>query len=437
MSRVVVHAAILVGLLPGVAFGKGQKVHIETVPKNASVYLNDKESGVSCTTPCDPELGPGETTVIIELAGYESVFEVVEVKAGKKPPPLSMKLVRAVGTIIVEGAGAANGAKIEIDGSDTGKVAPAKLEYEAGPHLVIVTSRTGQELFNGSVEVTTNLDSKVQPRQSVATADVVKREPDPTPEQPPAIRETTPTPRGSIISASVVADVGFRDFKYTNLRGPPMSMAPTQRSEFDEGGQVLLGPQVEIYPGVLLGIPALRGLFIFGRFQYGVNPQNVSGLNLAGKTTTFWQSFEASIHHRWTILDTATLQVGGGYTRDQFEFNGEEQDINIEPDVDYSAFKVAVRSSLLLGGFEPYVIGELRDVFDGGRVGTRFSRSSIQGYRAAAGITAKTGSLSARAEGSVMLYSWGFVNNGDAGKDQADSATDVIMCVSLTLGYSY
>src|SRR5262245_17469741 len=101
MRRVVVHAAIFVGLMPGVALGKGgPKVHIDTEPKGANVYLNDKENGSKCTTPCDVEVPVGETSVIIELAGYDPVIELVEAKAGKKPPPLSTKLKRSLGTII-------------------------------------------------------------------------------------------------------------------------------------------------------------------------------------------------------------------------------------------------------------------------------------------------------------------------------------------------
>ena len=436
MCRVVVSAAILVGLLPGVALAKGQKVHIETEPKGANVYLNDKENGSKCTTPCDVEVPVGETSVIIELASYEPIIELVEVKAGKKPPPLSRKLVRSVGTIIVEGAGAAVGAKIVVDGNDTGKVAPAKIDVDAGPHLVTVTSRSGKDLFADSVDVNTNQEVTVTPKQSGGATEVIPKDPE-RPTDPPAIHETAPAPRGHFLNASVVTDVGFRNFDYADLHGPDPMHPSDQRSHFDEGGQVLLGGQVELYPGQLLGVPFIRGLFLEGRYQFGVNPQQVTGSG-TGNTKTFWQCWEASLHHRW-VFYPFTVQVGGGYTYDQFAFSGDSSIIDVEPDAEYSAIKLAARISLLLGSVEPYLIGENRIVLDAGPIAARFADSNvtIQGLRGVGGLAAKFGSFDARLEGSYLNYSWKFVTTNTMAMNQASSATDTVMSVNFTLGYSY
>src|SRR5262249_46203813 len=134
MSRVVV-AAIVVGLWPGAAAAKPmQRVRVETDPKNASVYVNDKETGVACVTPCDVELPPGANSLIIELKDYVPDLVSVDVKTPKKTIVVKRSLKKSIGTLDVAGAGAANGAKIEVDGTDVGKVAPAKVEVEAGTH---------------------------------------------------------------------------------------------------------------------------------------------------------------------------------------------------------------------------------------------------------------------------------------------------------------
>jgi hypothetical protein len=258
------------------------------------------------------------------------------------------------------------------------------------------------------------------------------------PADPPAVHDTTPAPRGSFINASVVTDVGFRNFDYADLHGPDAMHPSDQRSHFDEGGQVLLGGQVEIYPGQLLGVHFIRGLFLEGRYQFGVNPQQVTGAG-TGNTKTFWQAWEVSLHHRWTILDAATVQVGAGYTWDEFAFSGDANIIDVEPDTQYSAIKFAVRGSLLLGSVEPYVIGEVRDVLDAGPIADRFQGSNVtvQGLRGAGGIAAKFGSFDARLEGSYLNYSWKFINTNTSAMNQASSASDTVMSVNVTIGYSY
>src|SRR5258705_505189 len=140
--RRVVFAAIFVGLVPGVAIAKPlQKVRVETEPRGASVYLNDKDNGAKCKTPRE-----------------------FDVPVGDAPP-----------------------------------------------------------------------------------GDTPARPPDP----PEAQSTLTAEPRRPIFILSVATDVGFRDFNYENLRGPNPMMPSNQRSHFDEGGQVLVGGQVEFYPGVL------------------------------------------------------------------------------------------------------------------------------------------------------------------------------------------
>src|SRR6185369_13131433 len=82
-----------------------------------------------------------------------------------------------------------------------------------------------------------------------------------------------PAPRrpGPAIAVSGAVDVGFRQFTYT--------IDPMMRTEIEQDerelAQVLVGPVLEIWPTTLLGLKVLPGLALYGRFEYGVNPQAV------------------------------------------------------------------------------------------------------------------------------------------------------------------
>jgi hypothetical protein len=229
-----------------------------------------------------------------------------------------------------------------------------------------------------------------------------------------------------------VFDVGFRKVRYDGV-----VTTSTLRTE-DEGGQVIAGPQVEIWPGTLAGVRALRGLSLVGRFQFPVNKQPVTGGGLMGTTTTYWQSLEVSLRHRWTIANTAAVEVGAGFVRDQHQFNTEfDADRRLVPDADYRSVRIGVRGALVAGSLEPYLAAENRIVMSGGAIGDRFSLgASASGLRGALGVIAHFGGFAARVEGSATRYSWTFkYDNMDEFK--ADGASDSIFMISAALGYAY
>jgi hypothetical protein len=246
-------------------------------------------------------------------------------------------------------------------------------------------------------------------------------------------------PRGKIFAVTGVVDVGFRDFSYDGVVADNDPMTPDDLPDEHEGGQVIAGPMIELWPGTIAGVHALRGLVLVARMQFPINNQPVTSNRLMGTTSTFWQSLEISARHRWTIKQKGTLEVGAGFVRDQYQFNFENpNDKPLLPDADYRSIKIGVRGSLLLGSIEPYLAGENRVVLSGGKaLEDRFSLgASASGLRGVLGAIAKLGPLEARLEGSLTLYSWTFkYDTNDTFK--ADGASDFIKIISASIGYAY
>jgi hypothetical protein len=174
------------------------------------------------------------------------------------------------------------------------------------------------------------------------------------------------------------------------------------------------------------------------RYQHNVNSQvvneTINNMDVPTDATTFWRSYEASARQRWTIKDTAAVEVGAGYMRDEHTYGGGDDRAKV-PDVSYESVRIGGRASLLLGKAEPYATVENLIVLSGGELETRFpDGASANGLKAAVGVGARFGSIGGRLEGSITRYTWTFEDNGNAA---ATGATDSIKHVSLMVGYAY
>lgn len=432
--RGVLAAAVLMLVAAGDAAAQNKRdVVVESDPPGADVYLNSKDDGSVCKTPCTVKAPVGETIVIVEIENHLPLVENLVVPRRGKPATARFKLLRAIGTVNVKGP---EGATIRVGDVDKGK-APAKVEVDAGPHTITLILN-GKQVLQDLIEVEANQEVVVRGKDVVGTAPT----PDPdivdtgetggTPAVTIKVKPPRP-PRGKIVALSGLFDVGIRRFRYDNV-----TTASTLRSE-DEVGQVIAGPLIEVWPGTLAGIRTLRGLALVGRIQFPVNKQPVTGGGLMGTTTTFWQSLEVSLRHRWTAKGKGTVEVGAGYVRDQHQFNTDNLDnLRLVPDADYRSIRIGVRGSLLVGSLEPYLAIENRIVMSGGKViEDRFSLgASASGLRGALGVGAHFGSFSARLEGSLTRYAWTFKFN-TMDEFKADGASDSIIMISAALGYEY
>lgn len=439
MARPRALAACLVCGLAGEALAgpggaKTSKVSIETDPPGAKVYFNAKEDGEVCTTPCTIDAPIGETPIILEAENRRPIIDnLVVPKRTARPMRLSYTLKPALGAIVVEGG---DGAAVLIDEDNRG-TAPGRFDdIAAGAHHVVL-EKNGAKLFDAFVEVETDGDALVSP--SVAAP--------PAAAAPPALtasREPSGPPRDAPrFTISAVTDIGFRQFTFSYRNQSDRS---TQRND-RESGQVLAGAAVELRPTTLLGIDALPGLALYGRFQIGVNPQRVtikplSGPEMDTTLSTSWRSLEVSLRHRWTIASAGTVEVGAGYVDDRFQFTTDDPVLGpsqrrVVPDTAYKAVRIGGRASLLLDAIEPYVSAENRLVLSGGELPKRYSLpSSVNGVQGAIGTAVHLGRFEVRLEGRLTLYSWSFgADNTDP--DLAEGGSDMIEYLGLSVGYVY
>jgi PEGA domain len=418
-----------------------KKVKIDSDPEGATVYFNSKEDGPVCTTPCTVDAPVGDTPIIVELENHKQLFENLVVTT-RKPVTVRYKLVPAIGTIVVRGPA---GAKILVDDEDKGK-APSTFSVPAGTHTVVLVL-DGKKIATQFVDVGSNDEAIVEgkapaggrtkppPEETADTTDIDDTTTDDTTATEVTTSTTTVAPardRGPYVALSVAMDIGFRNFTYDNPQTDNLS--PEK-----EGGQVLVGPVAEIWPGTLAGVRMLRGLSLLVRFGYGVNKQAVtqttSGMTTSAKT--YWQALEISLRHRWTLKNMMTLEAGAGFVRDLHSFSGKLADIELVPDTDYRSIRLGGRASILLGSIEPYAAIENRIVLSGGNIEKRFDDASANGVHAALGAQTKLGPLAVRVEGALTYYSWSFTSNSSMDKWRADGGTDSIKYITAAIGYAY
>lgn len=420
--------------------GPKRKVRIETNPSGAAVYIETKENGAACeATPCTIELPIGETPLIVELPAYDTIFPTVTVPKRGKVRLDSLTLNPSIGTLVIDGP---PGANITINGEDKGK-APARLEVAAETHKVVIT-KSGKVVFDQYVDVGSGeekdvaiLDTKGGPTgdgelPTDGGGDAIE---DSTTDGGDVTKRAPEKPRPPIASVSAAMTIGFRSFSYEN------NTTRDKLRDESESGQVILGPLVELWPGTLLGIRALRGLSLMGRFQFRVNEQPVTGGGIMNGLSTFWQSFEVSGRHKWVFADKFGVEVGAGWTREQYRFNGTAQDKLLVPDAQYESIRVGGRLSMLVRAgsisFEPGLELESRLVRDGGPLQKRFDGAvSVSGFRGAAGLVTSAGGFQVRAEAALLRYAWEFEGQTMNG-GMADGGVDLITLLGVYLGYAY
>jgi hypothetical protein len=149
--------AALRGMAPNVAVLK-----VETDPPGAKVFLDRKDLGERGSSPQRLGLSPGRYTVIAELPGYEDARGgPVDVHLGAEER-ISLKLVRILGTVHVEGAA---GAQIRVDSEDAvaACTAPCDVAVPPGRHTLFA-SRPGAQTATSLVDVAPRAVVTIRPQ---------------------------------------------------------------------------------------------------------------------------------------------------------------------------------------------------------------------------------------------------------------------------------
>ena len=438
MARVLVASALVVASAGVARAGGTRKVHVESDPEGATVYLNSPDDGALCQTPCDIDAPLGKTPIILQREGYDVVYDSLVVNRGSKKMTAKYTLSSAVGSLVVKNA--PDGATVQVDEKDAGKT-PDKLEVEAGSHHVVVAFK-GKKLFDDFVNVDTGSDTEIVAKASAAEdisppdnggGDGGDGSGDGSDVHEDLHKQTPGAPHRRFITGGVQVDVGFRRFTYDN---PHNKLGPD--SGESEDGQVVAGPAIEVWPAELLGLGMLHGLSLFARIQFGLNHQvltttDMTGMVVPAGAQTTWSSLEVSVRNRWVIGDSLAIDASGGFVRDVLGFDVDNETIHqTVPDTDYRSLRIGARLALL-GTVSPYVEGENRLVLSGGYLSTQFMGASASGLHGAAGLAIHMGALEARAEGEVTSYSWTFSQQDP----NASGASDKVFGVAALVGYTY
>ncbi len=422
-----------------------RKIDVVTDPPGATIYVGDLDAGEACkSTPCSVNVPAGKkTAVIARKDGYSEEFVTVDLRKGV-PKTVTIKLTATTATLMCDDPGLAGGT-ILVDDVEKGK-APAHVPVETAGHHVVVTVK-GRVVFDDYIKVDPNEEFIVKPNKS---------EPAPQPPKIVASTATSPTspddlgvtaekpddtatkpaddnaPHEPWFAATGVFEVGFRQFSYDH----PQNLAATE----NEGGELLLGPSLQIWPTRLLGIDHLHGLSIYSKVLFSVNTKQVeNAMGTQIGADTMWGNVEVDLQHRWNIGDAAAVEIGGGYVRDQLQYNAvSTQALAMVPDVIYQSMRLGVRGTLRLGPIEPYLQVEGRIPFSEGNLAARFIKADVTGGGASAGLAATFGPVVARLEASIVYYGWTLTSNTSGPMPMtADGATDVIEGISMFLGFAY
>ena len=437
MARVLSASALVLAAMGTAYAGHTRKVQVESDPPGATVYLNDPSEGALCETPCAIDAPIGETPIILQREGYEPMFDNLVVPKRGKKIVARFTLVSAVGSLVVKGA--PDGATVSVDETDKGTT-PDKIQVQSGSHHIVVTL-DGKKLFDDFVNVETGSDTEIVATASSASdlgpPDDGGGEGSGSDTHEEVHQEAPSGPRQRFINAGIEADVGFRRFVFVNPH-PQGNLGLGPSSGESEDGQVVAGPAIELWPAELLRLGYLRGLSLFVRFQFGLNHQVLTTTDMTGATMpagaqTTWSSLEASIRHRWVVADTVAIEASGGFVRDVYGFQVDNEMVHATvPDTDYQSIRLGARLALT-GDVAPYIAGENRIVLSGGYLATQYMNAHASGLHGAAGVMIHAGALTAKVEGEITSYSWTF----SAQDPNADGATDKVFGFAALLGYQY
>ncbi len=445
MGRLLQAAVLLMGMVGVAGAGPTRKVKVETTPPGATVYIDDVGNGPACdATPCTINAPIGEPSLIIQLEGYEPDLVLVEVPKGKRAiPPVSVKLREAIGTIRI--VDAPKGATVKVNDEPKGKVGsgPLEIEVPAVPASVVITYNGKSQTEFVDVSGGKSVDVTYTGAGAAATVAAVGDGGDEDggeggdedggdggeiPDGGEVVAPTEPTERPPYLEAGLVMDIGFRNFQYTDGTNP-----------FNNSGEVLLGPAVELWPGRMLGVKPLRGLSLFGRFQFAITHQQVTRESMGMVTdvgaATFYGALEVSLRQKW-MLGSLGLEVSTGYIRDQVEFSADNATVlDMVPSADYKSLRIGGRISYV-AAIEPFISAENRIVLDGGELASRADKADASGFGVAVGARTKLGPLGARVQFAYAKYSWTFSNTTSTATPPP-GATDTIMWLSFLVGYDY
>lgn len=110
-------------------------ISVSTTPDRATVQIDGRADPMWITPYVASGLAPGQHTIVVSKAGFQSQSRTVEVQAGARTA-LTISLPEALATVALQSEPA--GARVFADGRDTGKTTPAQLSLSKGNHSFVL-----------------------------------------------------------------------------------------------------------------------------------------------------------------------------------------------------------------------------------------------------------------------------------------------------------
>ncbi len=422
-----VTAAWLGAASTAAAADKGVAVRIETNPDGALVYLGDQDAGALGQTPLELTLPPGEHVVILQAPGRVPLFETIVVeprkgKAAKQAQVFSFFLPPATGTLVIEGDGLPDDARVVIDGEDAG-APPIEREIDAGAHQVQVLA-PGREPYEEWVEV----EGGARHEMSIAGTSLVEAG-GAVVEGPPPPRTRAPAAAGPTLgTARAGVEVGWRRFAYEDADNAALR-------PFDASSRVMPYVEVELHPWRRsVRHPVLDRLSLTA--MAGLAPAFTATNDSGASVDVFWREQAAGVRGRATPHPRVAIDIDVGWMRTLYVFRGPSSElVPGAPDVDYHLLRLGARGVARAGAAEAWLGVENRLVLSAGPIEDRFDTTDVDGVAARAGAAYRllAGRLEARVEGAVERLGWTFSDDDTGSFD----GSDTYYGVSLTLGASY
>lgn len=429
LRQLVVAFCVLLGLSlasAGVAAAKPKTrpVQIVTVPEGATVYVGDMDAGKRGETPLTLELPVGESTLVIELAGYETRFETVTVPAAPKRKPktpfeVSFEMVAAMAQLTIAEP---EGAAVLLDGEPVGN-APLTIDVAPGEHTVRV--EFGDKVpFERTLEFVAGQGEELTP----VLVDPVPADAGDEPSEP--VAPPAPTAGPPRVRALVGVQFGMRQVRYQGRTTPD-----TLRT-FDQTPAPAGRLEVELGLGALTKVRALRPLRLLLGAARSLPQEVASGGSLA-PMETIWTQLHADARYGVRLHRAATLQVGLGFASDRYDFSGPPEATAVVPSTRYLAVRATVGVDVKAGPVTPYAQLDGRFVLSGGKFGDRFEDASIQSLGAAAGAAmGLPAKLVARLDLGLQRQAWSLTPKS-AGVYNASGATDLVLTVAAMFGRDF
>jgi PEGA domain len=399
-----------------------RKVRIVSDPPGATVYVGSKKHQRG-HTPLDLSLPVGESTIILELDGYEPHVESVSVKntrgrAARRRQTFNFALDASVGTIRLHGL--PDGATVKVDGTEASTM-DDKVEVQPGAHELVVSAPGEDGVFDQWVEVKAGEEKAVAIKFGAPPVKITHH----------AKKDVHRGKRPWYGTVGVGYELGWRRFRYD---APQTSNAVP----FDGNGIGLVNVWGEVHPWrASAGAKPVWPLSITFGFGLGLP---VTATAMSGATAdVFWRTSAVGLRWRWNIAHAFGLDFDAGWARTLYTFrNAMGGLVDSVPDVDYETLRAGIRGVVKAGSARVYAGIENRVVASGGELGNRFRGASAQGLGGRAGlfIPIAKGRVVFRVEGNLERFGWSFSPmTGDP--YIADGATDMLYGVTFGVGAAY